>query len=65
VYPISGDPDEEYPEVPPWPYDDRCWWSEGISAQITFFDRQNDLLNIVERLAGEGDRSLPHVLRLN
>jgi hypothetical protein len=38
VYPISGDPDEEYPEVPPWPYDDRGWWSQGISAQIIFFD---------------------------
>jgi len=37
-YPISGDPDEEYPEVPPWPHDDRGWWSEDISAQILFFD---------------------------
>ncbi|MFC2025883.1 hypothetical protein ACFLUC_01680 [Chloroflexota bacterium] len=38
VYPISGDPNEEYPEVPPWPHDDRGWWSDGISAQIIFFD---------------------------
>jgi hypothetical protein len=37
-YPISGDPGEQYPDVPPWPYDDRGWWSEGISAQIIFFD---------------------------
>lgn len=37
-YPISGDPDEEYPEVPAWPHDERGWWSEDISAQILFFD---------------------------
>jgi hypothetical protein len=38
VYPISGEPDETYPEVPDWPHDDRGWWSEGISAQMIFFD---------------------------
>jgi hypothetical protein len=32
VHPISGDPDETYPEVPDWPHDDRGWWSEDISA---------------------------------
>lgn len=37
-YPISGDADEEYPEVPPWPHDDRGWWSEEVSAQMLFFD---------------------------
>ena len=37
-YPISGDPDEVYPEVPPWPHDARGWWSEDISAQMLFFD---------------------------
>jgi hypothetical protein len=37
-YPTSGDPNELVPEVPPWPYDDRGWWSEGVSAQILFFD---------------------------
>jgi hypothetical protein len=37
-YPISGDADEEYPEVPPWPHDDRGWWSEEISAQMLFYD---------------------------
>jgi hypothetical protein len=37
-YPTSGDPNETIPEVPPWPYDDRGWWSEGVSAQILFFD---------------------------
>ena len=37
VYPTSGDPDEEYPEVPPWPFDSRGWWSEGITAQIIFY----------------------------
>ncbi|MFQ5420180.1 MAG: hypothetical protein ACE5EY_07440, partial [Anaerolineae bacterium] len=38
VYPTSGDPDEEYPEVPPWPYDDRGWWSENIEAQLIFYN---------------------------
>lgn len=38
VYPTSGDPDETYPEVPPWPYDDRGWWSEEISGQVIFYD---------------------------
>lgn len=37
-YPTSGDPDDPIPEIPPWPYDDRGWWSEGVSAQIIFFD---------------------------
>ena len=37
-YPISGDPDDVYPEVPPWPHDDRGWWSDKVSAQILFYD---------------------------
>ena len=37
-YPTSGDPDEEYPEVPAWPHDERGWWSEDISAMILFYD---------------------------
>ena len=38
VYPISGDPDEVYPDVPPWPHDARGWWSEDIAAQILFYN---------------------------
>jgi hypothetical protein len=38
VYPTSGDPDEVYPEVPPWPHDQRGWWSGDISAQVLFYD---------------------------
>ena len=38
VYPTSGDPSEPVPDVPPFPYDARGWWSAGISAQILFFD---------------------------
>jgi len=38
VYPISGDPDEVYPDVPPWPHDSRGWWSEDIAAQILFYN---------------------------
>ena len=37
-YPTDGDPDEEVPDVPPWPYDSRGWWSEDIAAQIIFFN---------------------------
>jgi hypothetical protein len=35
-YPI--DDQCPFPEVPPWPHDDRGWWSEGIEAQIIFYD---------------------------
>ncbi|MEQ8785051.1 MAG: hypothetical protein RIC55_02075 [Pirellulaceae bacterium] len=38
VYPTSGDPSEAIPEVPPFPYDARGWWSEGVSAQMLFYD---------------------------
>jgi hypothetical protein len=38
VYPTSGDANEPVPEVPPWPYDDRGWWSEGIDGQIIFYN---------------------------
>jgi len=38
VYPTSGDPDEVYPEVPPWPHDARGWWSEDISGQILIYN---------------------------
>jgi len=41
VYPTSGDPDEVYPEVPPWPHDSRGWWSEDISGQILFYNPDN------------------------
>ena len=32
-----GDPDEKIPEVPPWPYEQRGWWSEGVGAQVLFY----------------------------
>jgi hypothetical protein len=38
VYPTSGDPDEAVPDVPPWPYDARGWWSEDIRAQMIFYN---------------------------
>ena len=34
VWPMEG----PYPEVPPWPHDNRGYWSEGIEAQILFYD---------------------------
>jgi len=45
-YPTSGDPNEEIPEVPAWPHDDRGWWSEQIRAQLIFFN-PDDLAAVV------------------
>ncbi len=45
VYPTSGDPNEKVPEVPPWPHDRRGWWSEGIQAQLLFFN-PDDLASV-------------------
>lgn len=42
-YPINeGEP---VPDVPPWPHDDRGWWSEDIAAQIIFYS-PNDLAQV-------------------
>ncbi len=38
VWPIDVDEKTVYPKVPPWPYDDRGWWSEDIRARIIFYD---------------------------
>ena len=38
AYPTSGDPDEPVPDVPPYPFDARGWWSADISAQILFYN---------------------------
>jgi len=38
VYPTSGDEDEVYPDVPDFPFDQRGWWSEGIQAQMIFYN---------------------------
>jgi hypothetical protein len=45
VYPTSGDPNEKVPEVPPWPHDRRGWWSEGIQAQLLFYN-PDDLADV-------------------
>lgn len=37
-YPTSGAPSDGIPEMPPWPWNDRGWWSEDIGAWILFFD---------------------------
>ncbi len=37
-YPTSGDPSDPIPEMPPWPWNDRGWWSADISAGLLFFD---------------------------
>ena len=47
VYPTSGDPSEPVPDVPPWPHDGRGWWSEGIEAQMLFYD-PDDLAKVAQ-----------------
>ena len=37
-WPIDVDENTVYPEVPEWPYNDRGWWSEGVEAQMVFYD---------------------------
>jgi hypothetical protein len=37
-YPTSGDPSEPIPELPPWPWNDRGWWSVDTAAGILFYD---------------------------
>ncbi|MDB4349513.1 hypothetical protein OAA99_01005 [Omnitrophica bacterium] len=38
VWPTDADDNTVYPKVPPWPCNDRGWWSEGFKAQIIFYD---------------------------
>ena len=40
-YPTDEESGQRIPEVPPWPYDDRSWWSEGIQAQIIFYNPED------------------------
>jgi len=46
-YPIDEGSGEDIPEVPPWPYDRRGWWSEKIKAQIIFYN-PNDLAKVAK-----------------
>ena len=47
VYPTSGDTDEEIPEVPEWPHDERGWWNDDFRATMIFYDA-NDLVKVSE-----------------
>jgi len=38
VYPIDGDEDAVYPDVPPYPYDERGWWSDDFRACMALYD---------------------------
>ncbi|MBN2468497.1 MAG: hypothetical protein JXD19_10140 [Deltaproteobacteria bacterium] len=38
TYPTSGDEDAHYPPLPPWPYDQRGYWSDDIEPQMLFYD---------------------------
>lgn len=46
-YPTSGDPSEQIPGEPAWPFNDRGWWSREIEARILFFD-PDDFAEVLE-----------------
>ncbi len=37
-YPLGGNEDEVYPEVPEWPYDQRGWWNGDFRPVLLFYD---------------------------
>ena len=37
-YPTSGDENQQVPDVPDWPHDQRGWWSERVEGYILFFN---------------------------
>lgn len=41
VYPLGESDDEEYPEVPAFPFDARGWWSSDIRAEAIFYDPED------------------------
>jgi len=43
VWPIAGDEDVEYPEVPEWPHDSRGWWNDDFRACIVLYDSSHFL----------------------
>ncbi len=45
VYPTDESSGQEIPEVPPWPHNNRGYWSDGIKAQIIFYD-PDDLADV-------------------
>ena len=38
VYPTSGDANQQVPDVPDWPHDQRGWWSERVEGYVLFFN---------------------------
>ena len=36
--------------MPPWPHDERGWWSDSIEAQLIFYDPEE----LVKRVTGRG-----------
>lgn len=37
VYPIDGEENAVYPDVPPYPYDERGWWSDDFRACMVLY----------------------------
>ncbi len=46
-YPTDEDSGQKIPEVPSWPFDNRGYWSDGIKAQIIFYD-PGDLAKVAQ-----------------
>jgi hypothetical protein len=46
-WPTDGDESAACPEVPPFPHNDRGWWSQGIQAQMIFYDT-DDLASVAQ-----------------
>ncbi|MCK5128254.1 MAG: hypothetical protein KAQ68_00265 [Clostridiales bacterium] len=38
VYPIDGDDNTVYPDVPAYPHDDRGWWNDDFAAALIMYD---------------------------
>ncbi len=44
---LNVDENTVYPEIPDWPYNDRGFWSDGITAQLIFFS-PDDLAGVAD-----------------
>lgn len=51
VYPTDGDENEKYPDVPPYPHDQRGWWNDDFKAAFIMYDPTH----LVMVINGEAD----------
>lgn len=47
VYPIDGEQDDVYPDVPPYPHDERGWWSDDFRSCMVLYDAA-DVIKVFE-----------------